>query len=159
MMALRSEERVGEIQVMTVRRNGDGAEIDVVVRDLLLNRSVLLEVKNSDKAVDEQSRWLRDGEFMEKISFCMGNPLVRCVLYNGNDEEDGSVLWRNAEAFLTSLRPGMHTDDIAKMLSEGCQKNIRKPQNRSVFASASEDQAPTSEEVGADELFVPALSF
>ena len=85
------------------------AEIDmVVVKDCGCE---LYEIKNSDKIVKNQSRWLRNTEVINEVSRLYGKVIKRAVIYRGKSEvvniEGTDIEYINAEGYLEGLRTGL----------------------------------------------------
>lgn len=116
MLSLDAEHRWDEVQVFSVHNDSTGAELDVAVKSFTKLRGIFMEVKNSSETVENQARWLRDKDFMDEMTQRMGEPLVKCVLYNGPNAESDGILWRNANAFLSLLEYGMNVEDVAEAI-------------------------------------------
>ncbi len=81
----------------------DGGEFDMVVYDRKSNSCRLYEVKHSDKIVDRQTRYLRDADRLAAVSRRFGRIDGKYVIYRGDGQTAGDIVYVNAEEYLKGL--------------------------------------------------------
>lgn len=80
-----------------------GGEYDMVIYDRRSNTCRLYEVKHSDKAVEQQSRFLRDEEKLLVATHRFGKVTGRYVIYRGKPTSEDGVEYLNVEEYLQNL--------------------------------------------------------
>ena len=77
-------------------------EIDMVIYDRQANVCEEFEIKNSRKAVPEQTR-AQDVELNAEVEAKYGKAVRRSVIYRGESRMDGEIEYLNVEEYLKSL--------------------------------------------------------
>ena len=81
-------------------------EFDMVVADPESISCEIYEIKHSMKAMSEQYRHLVDEEKCAATAFRYGDIKKKCVLYRGEDMQDGEIEFKNVESYLKELPAG-----------------------------------------------------
>lgn len=79
------------------------SEADLIIVDNKKKESYLFEIKHSDKIVDNQTRHLRNKEFLNYVSENFAPVKKCCVIYTGQPTRIGTIDYLNAEKFLMSI--------------------------------------------------------
>lgn len=79
------------------------SEADLIIVDDKKKESYLFEIKHSDKVVDNQTRHLRNEEFLNYVSENFAPVKKCCVIYTGQPTRIGTIDYLNAEKFLISV--------------------------------------------------------
>lgn len=94
-----------------------GAEIDVCVREPKGQSLSLLEVKYAKTAEDGQSKWLRNSLFLDYIQTRFsGTVKHRMVIYNGESNLTGEILYVNAEQYLKTIGRAGSMEELLSLL-------------------------------------------
>ena len=78
-------------------------EFDMVVVDPDAITCEIYELKHSKEAVPEQYRFLIDQEKCKATEFRFGTITKKCVVYRGEDLQDGEITYMNVESYLKNL--------------------------------------------------------
>ena len=79
------------------------SEADLIIVDDKKKESYLFEIKHSDKVVDNQTRHLRNEDFLKYVSENFAPVKKCCVIYTGQPTRIGTIDYLNAEKFLISV--------------------------------------------------------
>lgn len=82
----------------------NGGEYDMVIYDKQNHSCRIYEIKHSNKAVEGQSRYLKDVERCKIIESKFGRITSKCVLYRGENQTVDCVDYLNVEQFLCKLK-------------------------------------------------------
>lgn len=80
-----------------------GGEFDMVIHDSLTNTCRIYEIKHSDKADENQTRFLKDREKCDYTEKKYGKITGRYVLYSGSSYKRQGIEYINVEEFLKGL--------------------------------------------------------
>lgn len=86
------------------------SEADLIIVDDKKQESYLFEIKHSDKIVENQTRHLRNDDFINYVSENFAPVKKCCVIYNGQPTRSGTIDYLNAEKFLQCI----HEMDLSK---------------------------------------------
>ena len=112
---------------ITLRNNNQHVEADMILVDKQKGESYLFEVKYSNQIVIDQTKHLRNTDFLEYIDENFGKVKSRLVLYTGASSKQNDVLYLNAATYLKRLSIVSNTPrpEIKQLLNENC--NTSKP--------------------------------
>lgn len=104
------------------------SEADLIILDKEEKKTYLFEIKYSDKVVENQTRHLRNEEFLNYVDENFA-PVEKCyVIYNGQPMRVGSIDYLNAEKFLQCIHEMYLSkcENLEKLFQqEEIQKNIK----------------------------------
>ena len=112
---------------ITLRSNNQHVEADMILVDKQKGESYLFEVKYSNQIVIDQTKHLRNTDFLKYIDENFGKVKSRLVLYTGDSSKQNDVLYLNAATYLKRLSIVSNTPrpEIKQLLNENC--NTSKP--------------------------------
>lgn len=104
---------------ITLRSNNQHVEADMILVDKQKGESYLFEVKYSNQIVIDQTKHLRNTDFLKYIDENFGKVKSRLVLYTGDSSKQNDVLYLNAATYLKRLSIVSNTPrpEIKQLLS------------------------------------------
>ena len=110
-----------------MRNNNHHHEAEMIQLDKQKGESYLFEEKYSNQIVIDQTKHLRNTDFLEYIDENFGKVKSRLVLYTGASSKQNDVLYLNAATYLKRLSIVSNTPrpEIKQLLNENC--NTSKP--------------------------------
>lgn len=105
---------------ITLRSNNQHVEADLILVDKQKGKSYLFKVKYSNQIVIDQTKYLRNNEFLEYIDKNFGKVKSRLVLYMGDSSQQDDILYLSAETYLKRLSIVSNTPrpEIEQLLNE-----------------------------------------
>lgn len=104
------------------------SEADLIILDKEDEKTYLFEIKYSDQVVENQTRHLRNEEFLRYVDENFAPVEKCCVIYNGQPTRVDSIDYLNAEKFLQCIHE-MHlakSENLEKLFQqEEIEKNIK----------------------------------
>ncbi|MCR4661770.1 MAG: ATP-binding protein, partial [Clostridia bacterium] len=81
----------------------EGGKFDMVIYDSETNSCSIFEVKHSDKATKDQTKYLNNAEKCATVERIYGKIIEKYVLYRGRTRRVGTINYINVEDYLMNL--------------------------------------------------------